>query len=133
MIASANFLPMCLLICLWLLIDHRSILNQCLIISLINHIRTFIWSWTIMCVQSRFASLRPRSIVIALNRWSFVPIIVVDEYIACYCCSTNSALDKVSVLLTWTASTVDVLLSCSHSEQRAVIIVMLEFFSVFIG
>ena len=87
-----------------------------------------------MCVQSRFTGLRPRSrVVIALNRWGFVPFVVVYEQIAGYGSSADSALDKVSVLLSWAASTVDVFLAAGHSEQRAAVIFILEFFSFLVG
>jgi hypothetical protein len=87
-----------------------------------------------MCVQSRFAGLRPRSrVVIALNRRGFVPFVVVYEQVAGYGCCTDSALDEVSVLLSWATSAVDVLLTTGHSEERAAVIVVLEFFSFVVG
>ena len=116
-----------------LLIRHRLIIvhgsmghHSPLVGLLFKHIRSFIWSWAIVRIQSRFAGLRPCSNVIALNTlWFVVTIVVVYEQIAGNGCGADSALDKVSVLLSWTTCAVDVLLSSSHSKQRASVIFVL--------
>jgi hypothetical protein len=86
-----------------------------------------------MCVQSRFASLRPYSIIIALNRHGFLSFGIVYENIASDGSSADSTLYKVSVLLSWTRSTVDVFLSACHSKKRAIVIIVLEFFWFFLA
>jgi len=133
MIASANFLPMRLLVCL--LMFHLSAgLKHSLFFVLFDHIYSLILPLAVMRVQSWFAGLRPCSVVvIALGRWDIVPFVWVHEYIACNGCSTGSALDKVSVLLSWAASTVDVLLTPGHTKQRAIVIFLLEIFSFVSG
>jgi len=127
MITSANFLPMCLLIGLLRLVTIHlpsMLRKQWLFFVLFKYESSFSWPLASMCVQSRFASLRPCSIIIALNRRGF-PIVVVYENIASDGSSTDSTLYKVSVLLSWTRSTVDVFLSASHSKKRAIVIIVL--------
>ena len=114
MITSTNFLPLCLLIGLLRLVTIHlpsMMRKHCLFFVLFKYVSSFIWPLASMCVQSRFASLRPYSIIIALNRRGFLSLIVVYENIASDGSSAYSTLDKVSVLLSWTRSTVDVFLS----------------------
>ena len=74
------------------------------------------------------------SVIIALSRRGFsTSIVVVDEDVAGDGSGADSALDKVSVLLSWTASTVDVLLAARHSKQRATVIIVYEFLFLVLG
>ena len=91
MIASAYFLPMCLLVGLHLILPSM-MGEHCLFFVLFKDVLAFIWPLASMCVQTRFAGLGSCAVIIALNRWGF-SFVVVYENIACDGSSADSALD----------------------------------------